>query len=117
MQTTQKIGVKIYTQKSYYIGATRSSHKGQTGNNGITQDIALKTFPNPASNAIIFDLADTASGNRNYDVFDVTGNKVLSFTTDINIVNIPLDGLPAGEYLVICGRNGQTIAHSKFVKL
>lgn len=68
-------------------------------------------FPNPASGKASLDFSLTAPTNLNIALFDVTGRKIKDFVqselfqSGSSNVNLPLDGLTDGMYLVVITPN------------
>lgn len=69
--------------------------------NSLSSDVRL--FPNPATDKLAFDFANSKSKIISIEIYDITGTKIRSFTTmDIstNHNSVDISGLPKGQYIV-----------------
>lgn len=74
----------------------------------------IALYPNPANSILNVSLTQT-TGFRNYDIYDVTGKKLLSDKVDASLTTINVAGLSAGSYIVkLTGDNGN--ASKMFIK-
>jgi beta-glucosidase len=65
---------------------------------------SLLLYPNPAGDHIFIELPWSMTGEAVIDIFDLTGRKVVSFTTDTyrNTLEYPCSSLRDGLYIIRC---------------
>ena len=98
-----------YSQYNYYELFTPNSIDETNFN-------AISMYPNPCKNSITI-YGSNLSGISQLNVFDVTGKNVfaLQLSNLGPLVNVPVNNLSKGTYIVSIANNGQT-RFSKFVK-
>ncbi len=76
----------------------------------------LEIYPNPANDILCLNSKNNYYVNTTYDIFNIEGLKVKSFSGNNNCFNI--NDLPVGTYCLI-GRSstGKIVDYSKFIKL
>jgi predicted acyl esterase len=77
------------------LGAQFLSSRPETSN---TASLSLSVYPNPASSRL--NVASEGAGPFHYQMLDLTGRNVLSGSSSFARFSVPLDGLPAGVYVV-----------------
>ena len=90
--------------------------------NGMTEEPALDElalWPNPVNAAFNIGLRSSLSGNELVNVIDLTGRAVIEqsarITAGENRINIPVDQLNSGMYLVRLS-SGNNVMNIRFVK-
>lgn len=96
-------------QKTYYNAPLAVTSVNNTGN-------VLSIFPNPATNSITINAAMHNAGLHTIMVMNMLGQAVKTYTGTNNTVQMNIEGLPAGCYMVNCLENGIRTATSKFTK-
>jgi hypothetical protein len=84
----------------------------------VAKQAAIRVYPNPASDLLHVELADAASNNLSYAVFDLNGKKLIetkATATGNNQVNIPVQDLVKGVYFLRIA-NGAEITTIPFAK-
>lgn len=72
-------------------------------NEGLTEEISLKVFPNPANDRVIFQFESYGSQRPMVELYDLLGKRVGSWTASSQELanghmSIPLGGIPTGLY-------------------
>lgn len=126
--TDQLVLEKEYLEKSNYASWARRNYYEAKLNNGDSGTIymihigitnqplrvlidtknpqkqsSISLYPNPASDFVHILSSDGSFNIRQYDVFDFSGKKVRTVFSDTSIdkINIPVQDLPLGIYLVM----------------
>jgi len=97
-------------QKSYYNAPLAITNVNQGSG------VDMKVYPNPASSNINVQINADVTGDVQLEIVNIVGQKVAGEPMNGHNVNIDVNGLPAGCYLISCYRDGVKIANSKFVK-
>ncbi|OGU59606.1 MAG: hypothetical protein A2X64_04315 [Ignavibacteria bacterium GWF2_33_9] len=72
----------------------------------------VKLYPNPASNYLNMEIPETWDGiNLTVKIFDIAGNEVMNagVQRNMNYLNLPLDYLPNGNYLISISDGKNTV--------
>jgi len=84
----------------------------------VTEVESLSVFPNPASSVINLDVSSPQATNANLRIVDMTGRTVRQLTTSLGAgeqrVELPVDGLPVGTYLLRLEADSGYTATAKF---
>jgi Secretion system C-terminal sorting domain/Bacterial Ig-like domain (group 2) len=119
VQTTRQVVVsgvtETYVQKTYY-NPTTGQFKHSKNNVAANKNTVLKLYPNPSSNMMTFELVDNTNADLEYKIFDIKGALVQTVAANDNVINLSVADLNSGTYMVVCSRNGNIIATSKFIK-
>ncbi|WP_113638143.1 T9SS type A sorting domain-containing protein [Nubsella zeaxanthinifaciens] len=113
---TAKAGVNYYKLKQLDLDG-----KSETFEKVVSVDVKLSTanvvvYPNPATSYVNVNLADDDYKNVKYDLFDLTGKKVLSEVAKASQQDVSVAALPAGVYYLKITKNGAEIKTAKIIK-
>lgn len=113
---TAKAGVNYYKLKQLDLDG-----KSETFEKIVSVDVKLSTanvvvYPNPATSYVNVNLADDDYKNVKYDLFDLTGKKVLSEVAKASQQDVSVAALPAGVYYLKITKNGAEIKTAKIIK-
>jgi len=89
---------------------------GNTGIGDLTGAVqGITIAPDPASNNISINYSEGYTGTKTISVVNIIGQVVKQLSTSANMVNIPVDELPCGVYMIRTNVCGKTVV-SRFVK-
>jgi hypothetical protein len=113
-----EIDSRYYWVKTVKNGCTQKSYRVKpTGIVEInTAEIALKLFPNPASQFVNVEISTTDYNNMKLEVFNMLGQQIGAESVSGSTSQIDVAALPAGAYIVDCVQNGVKVASARFVK-
>lgn len=108
-----RIGIINYSNGNVYKGYLRElkvSSDGSTAVAGITEESALKIYPNPA-NSILF--IEGLTNNPTVTIYNMTGSMVIK--TNLSENKVDISHLPAGFYIMELTKKGKSIIR-RFIK-
>jgi hypothetical protein len=113
-----EIDSRYYWVKTVKNGCTQKSYRVKpTGIVEInTAEIALKLFPNPASQFVNVEISTTDYNNMKLEVFNMLGQQIGAESVSGSTSQIDVAALPVGAYIVDCVQNGVKVASARFVK-
>ena len=90
---------------------------GYTGIKEIQQTADIKIYPNPANGRVTLSFPSymTEDEGVNVEIFNILGKTVLSHHASGNQIDMDIDSLPAGIYVVRCVKDDKVIS-KRFVK-
>jgi hypothetical protein len=84
---------------------------------GEAQWRSIRAFPNPASEEVQIQLSQPVPAGTMIQIFDLTGRLILSQSVQENssLIDIPLQGIPSGQYLLILEDQTRRLSVEKLV--
>jgi hypothetical protein len=93
--------------------------QAQLNTNQPTAETAFTLYPNPVKGSLLFLNANTSFDNAQIEIYNLVGQKVMSFKADFggnNQITIPVSELNTGMYLINAKTNTGLNFSSKFIK-
>ncbi|WP_461789062.1 T9SS type A sorting domain-containing protein [Pedobacter sp.] len=111
-----KAGMNYYKLKQVDLDG-----KSETFEKEVSVDVKLSAFnltvfPNPATSYVSVSSGDSDYKNVRYDIFDLTGKKVLSEVAKAQQQDLTIASLAAGVYYLKVTKNGAEIKTAKIIK-
>jgi len=94
-----KVVLRLYSKSGEYnLNWISFDNPNITGIENIKSESNLKIYPNPASEIVKIDF--TSFSSRRISLFDMRGNRLVSFFSSAEHVSVNVEKYPAGTYLL-----------------